>query len=90
MKKYRYLLIGLTAAVILLNVFLNLSIYRNQITYLRSFLSGQAIAGSDVIENILMKFENEVNVNHNSLKQSKVFKNKFIEPKQLIYFEDIK
>ena len=61
MKKYRYLLIGLTAAVILLNVFLNLSIYRNQITYLRSFLSGQAIAGSDVIENILMKFENEVN-----------------------------
>jgi hypothetical protein len=61
MKKYRYLLIVLTAAVILLNVFLNFSNFRNQKSYLRAVLSGQADASAVEIENTLMKFENEVN-----------------------------
>ncbi|MBI2672180.1 hypothetical protein HYX16_04565 [Candidatus Woesearchaeota archaeon] len=37
-----------------------------------------------------IKFENNVNVNHKTLKESQVFKNKFKEPRHVIYFEDIK
>lgn len=61
MKKYTYFFIIITLAVILLNIFFNISIFRSQIAFQRSILSGQAEACVSEIENSLMKFENEVN-----------------------------
>ena len=61
MKKYTYYFIIITIVVILLNIYFNISIFRNQITFQRSILSGQAEVSVGEIESALMKFENEVN-----------------------------
>jgi|WetSurSiteA1Bulk_404760.scaffolds.fasta_scaffold00034_9 PAS domain S-box-containing protein len=61
MKKYTFSFIIITIIVILLNIYFNISIYRNQIAFQRSILSGQAEASVSEIEGALMKFENEVN-----------------------------
>ena len=61
MKKYTLYFILITIVVILLNIYFNISIYRNQISFQRNLLTGEAEAAANEIENSLMKFENEVN-----------------------------
>jgi PAS domain S-box-containing protein len=61
MKTYTLYFILITLIVILLNIYFNISIYKNQISFQRSILSGQAEASVGEIESALMKFENEVN-----------------------------
>jgi signal transduction histidine kinase/CheY-like chemotaxis protein len=61
MKKYALYYILITLFVIFLNIYFNISIYRDQISFHRSILSGQAEASVGDIEHALMKFENEVN-----------------------------
>ena len=60
-EEIRAFFIIITLIVILFNIYLNVSIYRNQIAFQRSILSGQAEASAGDIESSLMKFENEVN-----------------------------
>lgn len=61
MKKYTLYLIAVTVVVVLLNLYFNFSIYRNQVSFQRSILSGQAEACVAELEEAIMKFENEVN-----------------------------
>lgn len=61
MKKYTLYLILITIVVIVINIYFNFSIYRNQISLQRSILSGQTEASAGEIESALMNFENEVN-----------------------------
>lgn len=61
MKKYTYAFVLISVLVILLNIYFNISIFRNQIAFQRNVLSGQAEASVDEIEKTLMRFENEVN-----------------------------
>ena len=61
MKKYTLYFILITLIVILLNMYFNITIFRNQISFQRSILSGQAEASVKEIESALLKFENEVN-----------------------------
>ena len=61
MKKFAYYLIIISVLVLLLNIYFNISIFRSQIAFQRTLLSGQADASMGEIESTLMKFENEVN-----------------------------
>ncbi len=61
MKKYTLYFILITLIVILLNLFFNITIFRNQISFQHSILSGQAESCVKEIESSLLKFENEVN-----------------------------
>jgi signal transduction histidine kinase/CheY-like chemotaxis protein len=61
MKKYSFYILLITIVVILLNIYFNISIYRNQISFQRNILSSQAEASVGELESSLMKFENEVN-----------------------------
>jgi len=61
MKKYTIYFILITLAVILLNIYFSFSIYRKQVSFQQSILSGLSEASSAEIEKALMKFENEVN-----------------------------
>jgi signal transduction histidine kinase/CheY-like chemotaxis protein len=61
MKKYTPYFTAVVLISILLTSWLNISIYRNQLAFQHSVLSGQAHSTSAEIENTLMKFENEVN-----------------------------
>jgi PAS domain S-box-containing protein len=61
MKKSISFLTVIVVATILLSFFLNISVYRKQIAFHRSILSGQARSAADKLEQTLLKFENDVN-----------------------------
>jgi signal transduction histidine kinase/CheY-like chemotaxis protein len=61
MKQRRLYFTIFILAAIFLTLYLNISIYRNHITFQRSMLSGQAHSASGEIERTLMKFESDVN-----------------------------
>lgn len=61
MKNYSFYFIVIALIVILLNIYLSVSIFVNQVAFQRSILSGQAEAGSVEMEKAIMEFENEVN-----------------------------
>jgi signal transduction histidine kinase/CheY-like chemotaxis protein len=60
MKKDSFCFILIVVVVILLNIYFNITIYKNQIAFQRNILLGQAEASANEIENSLIKFENEV------------------------------
>jgi signal transduction histidine kinase/CheY-like chemotaxis protein len=61
MKKYIPYFTAVVLISILFTSWLNVSIYRNQLAFQHSVLSGQAHSTAAEIEKTLMKFENEVN-----------------------------
>jgi signal transduction histidine kinase len=61
MKKYIYLFISITIVVILLNIYINILIYKDQISFQQKLLTGQVTASANEIENTMMKFDNDVN-----------------------------
>ena len=61
MKKSTYYLLGITLVVVILNVCLNISIYRKHIALQRRILTGQAGSAANEIEKNITRFENDVN-----------------------------
>jgi signal transduction histidine kinase/CheY-like chemotaxis protein len=61
MKKSAYYFLSIILVIFLLNIVLNVSIYRKQIVVQRHILSGQAGSAANAIETTVMDFENDVN-----------------------------
>jgi len=60
MKKYTPIFITIVLAAIFLTIYLNFAVYRNQLAFQRSVLSGHARTAAGEIETTLFNFKNDV------------------------------
>jgi len=60
MKKYTPIFITIVLAAIFLTIYLNFAVYRNQLAFQRSVLSGHARTAAGEIETTLLNFKNDV------------------------------